>query len=120
MYCCTSQSHFIFLFPPDKKQKSKEERHKVEYEIMESRALEKSSEVEHQEVGLLNPLKIITLTCFNCILTMVQTYNYIPVRPMSVKERGILSRVYTAVWKSFITARYDRAVYTAFIIVPYI
>ncbi|XP_036843557.1 protein Dok-7 isoform X3 [Oncorhynchus mykiss] len=34
---------------PDKKQKSKEERHKVEYEIMESRALEKSSEVEHQE-----------------------------------------------------------------------
>ncbi|XP_029609521.1 protein Dok-7 isoform X3 [Salmo trutta] len=42
---------------PDKKQKSKEERHKVEYEIMESRALEKSSEVEHQEVGLLNPLK---------------------------------------------------------------
>nr|XP_046176430.1 protein Dok-7-like isoform X2 [Oncorhynchus gorbuscha] len=33
---------------PDKKQKSKEERHKVEYEIMESRALEKSSEPEEK------------------------------------------------------------------------
>uniref|UniRef100_A0A4W5Q9R8 Docking protein 7 n=1 Tax=Hucho hucho TaxID=62062 RepID=A0A4W5Q9R8_9TELE len=32
----------------DKKQKSKEERHKVEYEIMESRALEKSSEPEEK------------------------------------------------------------------------
>ncbi|XP_055756547.1 protein Dok-7-like isoform X1 [Salvelinus fontinalis] len=45
--CLEVKDHSVSV--EDKKQKSKEERHKVEYEIMESRALEKSSEVEHQE-----------------------------------------------------------------------
>ncbi|CAB1345140.1 unnamed protein product [Coregonus sp. 'balchen'] len=40
--CVEVKDHSVSI--EDKKQKSKEERHKVEYEIMESRALEKSSE----------------------------------------------------------------------------
>ncbi|KAK6292133.1 hypothetical protein J4Q44_G00379180 [Coregonus suidteri] len=44
--CVEVKDHSVSI--EDKKQKSKEERHKVEYEIMESRALEKSSEPEEK------------------------------------------------------------------------